>query len=478
MSHEIRTPLQSIIGFSEQLSVSDENKEAVEAIQLSSEHLLHIVNEVLDYSRIESGKFALEREPFNLKSLLAEIDSSIRLQTDKKGLAFIVESTGVKSINLLGDPFRLRQILYNLLSNAVKFTEKGYVKLLVTAEDSIYRQECTFIVQDTGIGIHQEDLDRIFQHFEQANNSISREYGGTGLGLTIVKALVDAQYGTVKAESQPGQGTTFTIALGFDIAPQAVITRKAEFVTIIKKPFEGTVLVVDDDPLILKVCSLILQKQNIAHTVEQHPEKLLQQPLPQSIAYVLMDIRMPHVNGIDLCAELRKRLPDTSRFVALTAHVLPDEQKRLKTSGFDEILTKPFREEELLKVLGIVTHHTHQSELPPIYNPKILQQLTMGDSTLLHEVTEQFCTDTTSELPELEKLIQQNNSEDAREIIHKLTGRIGQMGALYLSAKFGALEEALHQGNEVTSLRKEIEYAISETKRLMELLREHYSPNK
>jgi signal transduction histidine kinase/DNA-binding response OmpR family regulator len=475
MSHEIRTPLQSIIGFSEQLALTGEAKDKVEAIQLSSEHLLHIVNEVLDYSRIESGKFVLEREPFNLKSLLAEIEASTRLQTEKKGLNFIVETIGVKEINLLGDRFRLRQILYNLLSNAVKFTEKGFIKLQVTAEDSIYRQECTFVVQDTGIGIHQVDLDRVFQHFEQANNSISQHYGGTGLGLTIVKALVDAQYGDLKAESKPGQGTTFTVKLGFDKAPLVTTTKKAKPNSTIQKSFEGTVVVVDDDSLILKVCSLILQKQNIAHMVVQQPTQLLQDPLPQNISHVLLDIRMPVLNGIDLCAELRIRLPKTTRFIALTAHVLPEEQKRFNDLGFDQILTKPFRELELLNALEITTEQAEHNESPQVYDPRVLDQLTMGDAELLKSVTEQFCLETAPELDYLQNLSNQNDSAKALEVIHKLTGRIGQMGAAELSTKFALIEKSIHQGITLFELAEEIERAIADAKKLVELFRKNHS---
>ena len=475
MSHEIRTPLQSIIGFSEQLDDTGNNRVAIEAIQRSSEHLLHIVNEVLDYSRIESGKFTLEREPFNLKNLLHEIEAAFRLQTDKKGLAFIVEVNGVKNINLLGDPFRLRQILYNLLSNAVKFTEKGFVKLLVSAEDTGYRLNCRFIIEDTGIGIHQEDLERIFHHFEQANSSISQQYGGTGLGLTIVKALVDAQYGELKAESKPGSGSTFTIQLGFDKAP-FTSTPEKQYQTIkpLQKTFEiDGVLVVDDDPLILKVCELILQKNNIPYTSVQFPETLLKEPLPGNLSHVLMDIRMPVVNGINLCMELRKKLPPATRFIALTAHVLPEEQKKFKTYGFDDILPKPFRENELLNALGTHTHpeQKQESELNDLYNPDILKQLTLGDTTLLQDVVGQFCQDTSTELIELRQLVTLKESGKGREIIHKLAGRTGQIGALSISKKFSTLEIQLERGTGIHSLAHSIAVATTETEKLMEQLR-------
>jgi len=472
MSHEIRTPLQSIIGFSEQLDDSSNNQVAIDAIQRSSEHLLHIVDEVLDYSRIESGKFILEREPFNLKELLNEIEAGFRLQTDKKGLAFIIEVNGVKNISLLGDPFRLRQILYNLLSNAVKFTEKGFVKLLVTAEDTGYRMNCRFVVEDTGIGIHQEDLDRVFQHFEQANSSISQQFGGTGLGLTIVKALVDAQYGELKAESKLGNGTTFTITLGFDKAPFSSIPEKQnQPVKIIDKLFNGIVLVVDDDPLILKVCGIILQKQNIPFVSVQFPEKLLKDPLPKDISHVLMDIRMPYVNGINLCLELRKHMP-TTRFIALTAHVLPEEQKKFKAYGFDDILPKPFREHELLKALGLFIQHEEESEIHELYHPSVLNQLTLGDRNLLQDVVNQFCTETSSEITELQNLIVSDDGENGREIIHRLAGRTGQVGAYTISKKFSEVENKLDKGITIGLLTESIEKAIVETHKLMDLLKQ------
>ncbi|HRJ29112.1 MAG TPA: ATP-binding protein [Cyclobacteriaceae bacterium] len=473
MSHEIRTPLQSIIGFSEQLSSTKNNQTAIEAIQRSSEHLLHIVDEVLDYSRIESGKFTLEREPFNLKNLLHEIEAAFRLQTDKKGLAFIVEMDGVKNINLLGDAFRLRQILYNLLSNAVKFTEKGFVKLQVKAEDAGFRLQCRFVIEDTGIGIHQEDLNRIFQHFEQANSAISQQYGGTGLGLTIVKALVDAQYGEVKAESKPGNGATFTVELGFDKAPfTSAPEKKHQPKQPQQKIIEGQVLVVDDDPLILKVCGLILQKNNIPFTTVQFPETLLKETPPDNVSHVLMDIRMPVVNGINLCVELKKSLSPKTRFIALTAHALPEEQKKLKTYGFDDILTKPFREHELLLALGMHKYPEQESGLPKLYNPAVLEQLTLGDTTLFQDVVGQFCHDTSAELSELQKFVSEDESSKGREIIHKLAGRTGQMGATALSKKFSALEMRLEQGTKINLLADSIDEATTETRKLMEQLQQ------
>src|SRR5688572_16187283 len=204
MSHEIRTPLQSIIGFAEQLKLDGKNqREAAEAIHSSSEHLLHIVNEVLDYSRISSGNFTLEKERFHLMTIIKEVESAMRMQAENKNLSFILDTEKASSYMLMGDSFRLRQILYNLLGNAVKFTNKGFVKLSVKTADEGEYVHVMFDITDTGIGMHPEELDKIFNQFEQANAQIAKFYGGTGLGLTIVKSIIDAQGGTLEVSSKP-----------------------------------------------------------------------------------------------------------------------------------------------------------------------------------------------------------------------------------------------------------------------------------
>lgn len=463
MSHEIRTPLQSILGFSEQLNRS-ENNEAVRAIQHSSEHLLHIVNEVLDYSRIESNKFELDREPFNLKELIQEIEASHRIQADKKGLAFMVKTTGVKEINLLGDAFRLRQILHNLISNAIKFTKNGYVTFEVQVDDTGYRMECVFIVSDTGIGIHAQDLERIFDQFEQANNSIGYQFGGTGLGLTIVKALVDAQYGKLEVQSEPGQGTVFTVKLGFDKAPFTTSQKTHSVRTSEPKTFSGKVLVVDDDPLILRLCSIILKKHNIPHITEDQPEKLLRSPLPEGVSHVFLDIRMPHINGIKLRTELSTLLPAGTRFIALTAHALPNEQKKFIELGFDSILLKPFREEELLQFLGIADDSMALNREPVSFNLEALEKITMGDAELLQSVLKQFVDDCTSDLTDLRDWIAKKDSAQVREIIHKLSGRIGQLGGTSISNALQETETALDRGTPLNKLENAISLHMDEVR--------------
>ncbi len=290
MSHEIRTPLQSIIGFSEQMLThpSGDNTRAVNAIYRSSQHLLHIVNEVLDYSRLESGKLMLDKKDFYLLEVVEEVASSMQVQAEQKGLVFAMETETAQNEYVTGDPFRLQQILYNLLGNAIKFTHQGTVKLMVTSQKEKEQVSYSFEIVDTGIGIKPEEMDKIFHRFEQANASIGSNFGGTGLGLSIVKKLIDAQEGKLEVESKPDEGSLFRVNLTFTVANQKIAQPPAA----IESNALLHVLVVDDDTLTLQLCKLILQREGVQVTLCNNPEELFEGNISNTITHVLMDIRM------------------------------------------------------------------------------------------------------------------------------------------------------------------------------------------
>lgn len=460
MSHEIRTPLQSIIGFAEQLKTSGSTDPAsLEAIHNSSEHLLHIVNEVLDYSRLESGKLTLEREIFHLENVIREVDASMRILAERKHLTFTTEVNASARTTLIGDPFRLRQVLYNLLNNAIKFTDAGEVKLHVETEDSGHSVRCRFAIADTGIGMSQEDIDRVFQLFEQVHTQ-NRHQGGAGLGLTIVKKLIEGQCGSLHVKSEPGKGSTFTVEICYDKA--AAETKEIPHEHLLPKgKYDGKVIVVDDDPLILRLCSLILKKYQIDHAVFSDPAKVLEER-PDSVRFVFLDIRMPTVNGIDLCKALRKRIDPSTKIIALTAHVLPQEKATLMEQGFDYVLSKPFREQELMRLLGMDGSPDAETRDTPI-NFSVLHGMTMGDEGLLHSVIKQFLEETKEDLRQLRTHIVNKDRGGARENIHRLAGRTGQIGAYSLSYQFRTLEDDLAKGKELSDLEENISGALKES---------------
>jgi signal transduction histidine kinase/CheY-like chemotaxis protein len=468
MSHEIRTPLQSIIGFAELLKQGHgDNRDAVQAIHSSSEHLLQIVNEVLDYSRITSGNFSLVKENFKVLTVVKEVESAMRIQAHRKNLTFILDTEKAVDHFVSGDSFRLRQILYNLLGNAIKFTHKGFIKLAVTTHQSADITTCTFEITDTGIGMSEEEVNKIFHQFEQANPGITKTYGGTGLGLSIVKSLVDFQHGTLDVHSQPGTGSSFKVTLSFSPAEDAVKHFKPEKAT--SKP-AAKVIVIDDDVLIIKLCSLIFSKNKIEHHAFSDAEEALHVKYDPDVSHILVDIRMPKMNGVKLCNELKKKFSQHTLFVALTAHVLPDERDRLLEQGFDFVLPKPFHESDLLQILGVRMNGVSITEdaLPDF---SALRKMTMGDEMLFQSVMQQFLEESEDDLIRIGENLRTENRKALREIVHKMAGRFGQMGIHQLSAKLHDVELDLVDGKTLNAIKPVILEVVKETSELMKTIR-------
>ncbi|MCF2486548.1 hybrid sensor histidine kinase/response regulator [Dyadobacter sp. CY347] len=450
MSHEIRTPLQSIIGYTEALKKDEKPKrQDLETLHSASEHLLHLVNEVLDYSRIISDRFTFEERTFAITPLLNEVVQMLRPTAASKGLALKLENALSPKLYLNGDPFRLRQILYNLLTNAIKFTETGEVILQVTGFESDSDLEIEFQILDTGIGLSPEQVQRVFNQFEQADPSISRKYGGTGLGLSIVKALVEGMSGKIKVKSTLGKGTTFFVttrmkkAETLEIVPEETHDRNYNVV--------GKVWLVDDDAFILKWCSSVLEMNGIPHTCFSSAEEVLSRPWDPQVRFVLTDMRMPGMNGAELCKRLRQSASDSTKFFVLTAQALPEERKGLLGMGFDGYLMKPFHSNELLELLEASSPIAEVPEQIAISNPETaldftsLNEMTFGDESLLREILEQFVKDSRKDVSDLDLYIQNSEFDKAQELMHRLAGRTGQIGARELSAKFRHFEIALSE---------------------------------
>lgn len=464
MSHEIRTPLQSILGFSEQLHSHQNNTEALLAIQQSSEHLLHIVDEVLDYSRIESGQFVLDKSALWLDELVDEVATVINIQARQKNLEFHVHIDPVNT-PVLGDAFRLKQVFYNLLGNAIKFTAAGSITFrLQVLEETDAQLKVVFSIADTGKGIPKEEQEIIFNQFEQGGKNIHRQYGGAGLGLSIVKKIIEQQQGTISVESEPGEGTTFRIHLTFERSEAPVVHAVEPEKTV---AVAGHVWLVDDDPLILKLCSLILQKRNIAYTSVQNPETMLTQEFNTN-DIVFLDIRMPGINGVDLCQQLRARAPYLY-IVALTAHLLPDERKFIVENGFNRILPKPFRESEFVEALNR-KESSAKTETP--LDLAELEKMTHGDKLLMNSIVEEFIAETQKNILQLEKRMLDKDAAGAREIIHQLAGRVGQFGARPLMKELQRIEQLLANGGALPEIR-ELTNVVQQVKQLqLELARE------
>ena len=449
MSHEIRTPLQSIIGYTEALKNTEKPKQQdLDTLHAASEHLLYLVNDVLDYNRIISNQFTFEERIFAISPLLTEVMQMLRPTTISKSLVLSLENSLPADLYLKGDPFRIRQVLYNLLTNAIKFTEKGEVTLRASGSETKKGFKLEFQVSDTGIGLTEDQINRVFNQFEQADATIARRYGGTGLGLSIVKSLVERMSGTIKVTSKPGEGTTFIVNSLLQKADIPLVP--ADDVSKTINPFKGKVWLVDDDAFILKWCASVLQMNNIRHRTFSSAEEVLNHPWDQEVTVVLTDMRMPGMNGAELCARLRKVVPAHVRFYVLTAQALPEERAVLMKLGFDGILMKPFHSNELLKLL----QENNPEPILEIENLDFstISEMTFGDESLLREILEQFVKDMRHDVVELQVNIDSEQFVNITEVMHKLAGRTGQMGIRNLAEKLRRTEISLRDGSPKISL--------------------------
>ncbi|RYE23307.1 MAG: response regulator [Sphingobacteriales bacterium] len=448
MSHELRTPLQTIIGFAEQMKGKDDvTQDEVNIIYQSSKHLLQTVNEVLDYSRITSGKFTFVSASFNLYQTLTEVTEAIRIEAIKKGLKFDTEIEVSPQQEYLGDPFRIKQILYNLLGNAIKFTASGIVSVKVSGNEQGGRTAFVFEVHDTGIGIPESDIDRIFNQFEQSGVVKNNTVEGTGLGLAIVKELVEGMQGSIDVHSTEGFGSTFTIQLSLAKAKEARETKQQPAGNI-QLNFAGTVWVVDDDPYILQLCKTIFEKNSIDHICFPDPNALLNYEYNEPPTLIFTDIRMPGITGIELCKELKERDEMKGvKIVALTAQALPSEDQQQANDCFDDMLMKPFLEEHMLQVLAEYSglpQNTVKAEPAAVANDggafANVIKMTDGEPELLLSILSTFIQETTGDIAALQQATKENDASAVRNYLHKLAGRCGQTGAGDISKEARRLE--------------------------------------
>jgi signal transduction histidine kinase/FixJ family two-component response regulator len=440
MSHEIRTPLQSIIGYAELIKqqIYPQRKD-IDAIYYSSEHLLQIVNEVLDYNRIVSGKFTFSEDTFSLKALLKEVIMILKPQAEKKNLQLNTDFQLGDVEYISGDAFRLRQILLNLVGNAIKFTTAGEVLLTVYYKRKGDDLHFTFVVKDTGVGFTEEEAVHIFGEFEQSETTASMAKEGSGLGLTIVKALVDGQGGRIYAKSKKGEGSSFMVYLRFKYAAAPLVAQ-----SLTPKLENGMeVWVIDDDKLILELCSLLLQRHNIKYRCFDSPKEMLETPVTDQVKYILMDLRMPEMSGSELFKLIKPKLNPDVQVYSVTAQVLPEERAKLMDMGFDGVVMKPFREQELLGLLRngeVQGTETAASRTDITFDPSYLEKMTFGDEEQLFKILKRFSEDCVQDIEDLTKSMDSNNVSQFSLLVHRLAGRIAQIGSSELAADFRKLE--------------------------------------
>ncbi|QTN48545.1 response regulator [Ectopseudomonas mendocina] len=356
MSHELRTPMNGVLGMLQLLettSLNDEQSEYAALATESTEHLLKVINDILDFSRIERGALELEAIPFNLLELLQGSIQVFQHSAQQRGLQLLLDDQpGLERLEVRGDPTRIRQILVNLIGNALKFTEEGHIRVEThwqPLDDQVLWFTCA--VRDSGIGIDGERLEHMFDAFQQADTSISRRYGGTGLGLPIARTLAERMGGTLRAESQLGTGSVFTLEIPLPFHPYSEQVQSSDNQALGSGDGQA-VLLVEDNPVNQTVIEAMLRSLGYQVSLVGDGQQAVQSCSQQDYAAILMDCRLPLMDGYEATRQIRqleqgRQVP----IIALTANALQGDREACLEAGMNDYLAKPFKRADLQRIL-------------------------------------------------------------------------------------------------------------------------------
>lgn len=480
MSHEVRTPLNAIIGVNTLLAdspLSDAQLEMLNNSQNAACSLLHLLEDILDFSRLESRTIQIENQPFDLHTLLQRNTSLYRYMADKKGLLLTLTIDETLPTVFLGAAGRLNQVISNLLNNAIKYTTQGTVSLsAIRLPDIPERADLVgicLLVRDTGIGIPPDKQELIFEMFTQLDSSSSRSYEGVGLGLTICKQLIEMMGGSISVVSLPGIGSTFSVRLFLPQATRLVAEQSCPFDRIIGplpvRHYSLSVLLADDNEINRRIQSALLERLGFQVTTAADGSELVRGASRSRYDLILTDISMPVMDGVTATRAIRA-LPETelSRvpIIALTAHAVKGDRERFISAGLDGYLTKPLNLQDLVGLVDqlfpaasswqpILT--TPAQSPQPLPLPDIPEgvlniayirnnYLSLGCQDLLREVTQAFCAAGPTHIETLRRLDAENNLTEMAKEAHTLKGLSGTVGAQQIQRIATEITEAARQG--------------------------------
>ena len=469
VSHEMRTPINAIYGLTGQMMQKTESAEVsndLKVVHRSAEHLIALVNDTLDFSKIESQKLKLEQVDFLPDEILYEIQILHKDSAQKKGIDLIINNLTDKNLVLLGDPIRLKQVLINLITNAIKFTNRGQVILTVSGEAiSEQTYKLNIEVSDTGVGISEDDLKLIFDEFVQLGTDLTQKQRGAGLGLSIVKKLVLLQDGEIKVESTPGKGTRFMLMIPYHPGnSENIVKIQTKQIQIPAWFCNLHFLIVDDEEYNLYLIKNILNKWNVTYTEAFNGQEAVDLVQKTSFDLILMDIRMPVMDGYEAARQILHHDP-SAQIIALTATTKPEDIYKIEQAGMHDFLQKPFAEIDLInRIRKLVPEKMNEAEptaIAPI-DMNELNRISGGDSAFLNEMLRIFIRSSEDALVKFRLNIQKSDFIAIAEAAHKLAAPAKHMLATNLYNQLKKLENSVEKmtSEEINELIKMIENEI------------------
>ena len=456
MSHEIRTPMTAIIGYADNLldpdQTSSDRQEALQVIRRNARHLMELINDVLDISKIEAGKMSTERIACDLPQLISEVVSLMGARAAEKGLNLQLCVDTPVPRRITTDALRVRQILVNLIGNAIKFTNSGTVQLRIGCTVDDGQAELRFDVIDTGVGISADQQARLFQPFSQADDSTTRRFGGSGLGLAISQRLARMLGGDITVQSQPGKGSRFCVVIDPGVVDQSDMTHTltpapAPISASSRRPISinARILLVDDGIDNQRLISSHLRKAGAQIVIADNGRSAVDLAMAERFDLIIMDMQMPDLDGYAATSELRRRgleLP----IIAVTAHAMNDDRAKCLAAGCTDYLPKPIDRQHLLQT--VKRHLTGSAEATPAAaapdRPVLRSAFAHEDE--IAEVLEQYVAGLPEQVAQLETLLELKQNGELRRLAHQLKGSGGGYGFMKITDAAAHLERLIDSG--------------------------------
>jgi signal transduction histidine kinase/PleD family two-component response regulator len=479
MSHEIRTPMTAILGYADMMldphQPANERAKCVQVIRRNGEHLLSIINDVLDISKIEANKYNVEQITCDLRQMLADVVALTRMKAIQKGLTFKVIVDGPVPKEIRTDPLRLKQILINLVGNAVKFTAQGSINMRVSCQDRVVGSTLHIDVSDTGIGMSAEQRSSLFKPFSQADESTTRKFGGTGLGLVISRKFAQLLGGDIVVQSEPGAGTCFSVWVdagplgGVRMLPSISENDLLATATVAQRQaqrFEGRVLVAEDGEDNQQLISHLLQTAGAEATLAQNGLKAYELAMAGNFDLILMDMQMPELDGYGAARKLRDAGYEKP-IVALTANAMADDRAKCIAAGCNDYLAKPIALEQLYQILGrfLKKIESKPSDVPQPEidpgdgSPRLRSSLAGNDK--FKNVLDKFVARLPERIDELQRLMNEKDLENLGRAVHQLKGAAGGYGFPEITAAAGKAMHSIRESGAVEQISSQVEEIVA-----------------